>query len=115
MGFLLRLGIWGIVVLMLLPIEAQDGANGETVGAGEALGFVGGVIADTRGICDRRPELCETGAALVETLGVRAREGAKIAYEYLDERFGDSRDPGPDRDLTTASVPVPDHGQRKPE
>ena len=115
MGFLLRLGVWGVALLMLLPIETGEATKGETVDAGEALGFVGGVIADTRGMCDRRPDLCETGAALLETLGVRAREGAKIAYEYLDQRFGESPETDEDRTLTTASVPVPGEGRPKPE
>ena len=37
------------------------------------------------GICERKPDVCEVGKAAMQTIGVRARETARIAYEMLEE------------------------------
>ena len=42
-------------------------------------------------MCDRRPEVCRTGKDAIETIGVRAREGARIAIGMIGEDDG-----GPD-------------------
>ena len=45
-------------------------------------------FGDISGICERRPDVCETGRLAVNTVGVRAKEAARVAYQVLDERFG---------------------------
>ncbi|TWF54724.1 DUF5330 domain-containing protein [Neorhizobium alkalisoli] len=39
-------------------------------------------------ICTEKPDVCEKGADTFSALGVRAREGAKVAFDLLDRQFG---------------------------
>lgn len=101
MGFLLRVAFWFSLVLLAIPMPRDAGGGPPPVGALEALGAAREAIDDVSGLCARRPEVCETGRAAVLGLGVRAREGARIAYELLDERVGE-----PDASLPTGTVPA---------
>jgi hypothetical protein len=49
--------------------------------------------------CARNPEVCTVGQEALHTIGIRARAGAKLAYEMLDKRLDDNHDV-----LTTGSV-----------
>lgn len=55
----------------------------------DALMAVKDTVSDMGGFCERNSETCETGKSFLGSLGERARDGAKIAYEYLDAQFGD--------------------------
>jgi hypothetical protein len=102
MGFLIRTGFWFSLVLLLLPfdtVESPDGAP--SVSAVQAFFAAREAVGDVAGICERKPEVCETGKSALHTIGVRAREGARIAYELLDERFGE-----PDPSFSTGSIPA---------
>ena len=57
-------------------------------------------VGDIAGICERKPDVCETGKSAMHTIGVRAKETAKIAYDMLDDKTGE-----PDTATTTGSVP----------
>ncbi len=107
MGFLIKSAFWLSLVLLIIPFGGKDGES--TVGAVEAFFAARAVVDDMSGLCERRPEACEVGRSALHTIGVRAREGARIAYGMLDERFGEepvevaeSSEP-----LHTGSVPVP--------
>lgn len=83
MGFLIKSAFWLSLVLLVIPF---DGENDEpTVGAIEAFFAVRSVIDDMSGLCERRPQACETGRSAFHTIGLRAREGARIAYDMLGE------------------------------
>lgn len=41
-------------------------------------------------ICTEKPDVCEKGADTFAFLGSRAKEGARVAFELLDEHFGDA-------------------------
>jgi hypothetical protein len=90
MGFIIRSIFWLSLVLLLIPFGGV-GSNGQEdiVSPVEALLAARGAIQDVTGMCERKPEVCETGKAALHTIGVRAREGARIAYEALDSRYGD--------------------------
>lgn len=108
MAFLIRTGFWFSLVLLFLPL-APDGASdgGDAVGPLQAIVAARDAIGDVTGMCERKPEVCETGRAALQTIGVRARESARIAYELLDGQFGE-----PDATITTGGVaetPLPDH------
>lgn len=117
MGFLIKCAFWLSLVLLVLPLGNSD--SGEpTVGAVEAFLAARAVIDDMSGLCERRPQACEVGRSAFNTIGVRAREGARIAYDMLDERFGEPADmvadmaqamdaPEAGEPLHTGSVPVP--------
>ncbi|WP_274629697.1 DUF5330 domain-containing protein [Arvimicrobium flavum] len=102
MGFLIRMAFWFSLVLLALPLGGVDERTGERqIGAFEAIIAAGEAMTDIAGMCERKPDVCETGKAAIATVGVRAREASRIAYETLDERFGE-----PDA-TTTGSVPTP--------
>ena len=52
-------------------------------------------VGDIAGICERKPDVCETGKSALHTIGVRAKASAKIAYDMLNE---------PDQSITTGTV-----------
>jgi hypothetical protein len=101
MGFLIRTGFWFSIVLLLIPFDLGGDVEADTVGPVQTLQAARGAFDDLSGLCERRPEVCEIGRSAMTTVGVRAREAARIAYEMLDERFGE-----PDRSDVTASIPV---------
>ena len=41
-------------------------------------------VGDIAGICERKPDVCETGKSALHTIGVRAKASAKIAYDMLE-------------------------------
>jgi len=90
MGFLIRCAFWFSLVLLAIPFGGQQGEDGRAaVGPVETFMAARAVIDDMSGLCERRPEACEVGKSAFQTIGVRAREGARIAYGLLDESFGD--------------------------
>lgn len=100
MFFLIRTVFWFSLVLLVLPLGGID-ENGRSVGPVEALSAAREAMTDVAGMCERKPDVCETGRAAFQTIGVRAREGARIAYETLDEQYGDKDE------TATGSVPSP--------
>ena len=102
MGFLIRTIFWFSLVLLVLPLSPQDSdGNSEAVGAFEAINAAREAVGDLSGMCERRPEVCETGRAAFHSIGIRAREGARIAYEFLDTQVEE-----PDETITTGGVPA---------
>ncbi|MBY8918086.1 DUF5330 domain-containing protein [Nitratireductor sp. L1-7-SE] len=110
MGFLIRSIFWLSLVLLLLPIGgtgSEDGTETPQVGALQALGAAREAISDMVGICERKPEVCATGRAALQTIGARARESARFAYEMLEEPAEGSAEATAgitDVPLTTGSV-----------
>jgi hypothetical protein len=102
MFFLIRTAFWFSLVLLALPLGGTD-ENGRSVGPIEALSAAREAVGDMAGMCERKPDVCVTGRAALQTIGVRAREGARLAYEALDEQYGE-------KDTTaTGSVPAAPH------
>ncbi len=102
MGFLIRTIFWFSLVLLVLPLSPQDAdGSSEAVGAFEAINAAREAVGDLSGMCERRPEVCETGRAAFHSIGIRAREGARIAYEFLDTQVEE-----PDETITTGGVPT---------
>lgn len=93
MWFLIRTAFWFSMVLVMLPIFDQDAtnrlANEKGVELTDALGAAAGVISYATDLCAEKPDVCVKGAETFSTLGSRAREGARVAYSYLDTQFAD--------------------------
>jgi hypothetical protein len=91
MRFLFKGIFWFSVVLLALPIMDGEGdgtgAAGPEVEFGATLNAIGVAVGDIRSICERQPEMCETGSETLTALGHRARDGARIAYQYLDGKL----------------------------
>jgi hypothetical protein len=101
MGFLIRMVLWFSLVLLLLPFGPHGESGG--VSAFQALLAARDAMTDVSGMCERRPEVCRTGRDAIETIGVRAREAARIAIGMLGgEGGGNAVDSDPA--ATTGSV-----------
>jgi hypothetical protein len=85
MTFLIRMAFWFSLVLLALPFNF--GAQDETVrsvGPIEALFAAKEAVSDVAGICERKPDVCETGRAAFDTISVRAVESARIAADLIE-------------------------------
>lgn len=110
MGFIIRSIFWLSLVLLIIPFGGAGKGQDDAVSPVEALSAARGAIQDLTGMCARQPEVCETGKAALHTIGIRAREGAKLAYEALDSRYGETQAAdAPDQVadiIATGSVPA---------
>lgn len=85
--FLIRTAFWLALVILLIPVS-RDGASGdETAGPEispiEAFQAARHTVSDLAGFCDRNPDTCRTGSAVVRVFGQKAQAGALMVYEYL--------------------------------
>ena len=87
--FLIRTAFWLSVVILLLPTGTPTQSNDRTrVGAGEAVSAASAVVSDMRQFCTRQPEACVVGSQAMVEFGQKAQAGAKMLYEFLNEKFG---------------------------
>ncbi|HEV7417317.1 DUF5330 domain-containing protein [Tianweitania sediminis] len=115
MAFLIRMGFWFSLVLLALPfgVGGSDSSVRE-VGPIEALFAAKDAVSDVAGLCQRKPDVCETGRAAFQTISVRAQESARLASTMIDPEL--PADPAA-ADLaladvaaeptTTGSIPLP--------
>ena len=87
--FIIRTAFWLSLVILCLPVGADDSnASAEIVGAAEAVSVAKSTVGDLSKFCERNPETCSTGGQVISSFGQKARYGAKIVYNYLDDKFG---------------------------
>ena len=92
MWFLIKGSIFFAAVLVVLsyfssrPLEVTEGAG--AVQMGDAISAATGAYSYIAGLCAEKPDVCEKGAETLSVLGVRAAEGAHVAFELLDSHFG---------------------------
>jgi len=103
MGFIIRSVFWLSLVLLIVPFGGNGEDGAETVGPVEAFIAARGAIGDISGMCERKPEVCEVGRSAIYTIGVRAREGARIAMAAIEDDGEDG-----EAELTTGSVQAAD-------
>ena len=112
MWTLIKGAFWFSLVLVALPLfnpesteRLDNGPQFETTGSMSAA-FA--LYDDVTSICERRPQVCEVGTHTLGVIGSQAKEGARIAYNFLDKQFGDDQfvdgDINTPDDLTTASI-----------
>ena len=88
--FLLRTAFWLGLVIAFIPVNPEDLKEGQRpVSPLETIGLAKTVVSDVASFCERNTQSCETGGQLFSQIGVKAREGARIAYTWLDERYGE--------------------------
>jgi len=104
MWFLLRVAFWLGVVLVLLPTGGSQPLPKSQVSAGEAFSAAKTAVSDMQQFCARQPTVCEVGSQTAVKLGQRAQVGAKMLYEFLQERFGSDESA---TTQSTGSVPLP--------
>src|SRR5262245_8399340 len=86
MRFLFRLAFWLGLVLVLLPSVGSNTMPKTDVGATDAVSAARAAIADLRQFCERQPEACNIGSQAAVAIGHRAQAGAKMLYEFLNDR-----------------------------
>ena len=93
MWFLIKGTFWFSLVLVLLPfLNAESAATlekGPTVQLGDTFSAASEAFGYVTAICLEKPDVCEKGAETFVALGHRAREGARIAYQFLDTQFAE--------------------------
>lgn len=97
MWFLIKTSFWFTLVLAALPffvkadVEPATEPQQEQAGIGvtESLGAAFSALNDIRRICNRQPDVCEKGGEALHALGLRARDGALIAYRLIDDKLSD--------------------------
>ncbi|MEM9633065.1 MAG: DUF5330 domain-containing protein [Pseudomonadota bacterium] len=109
MFFLLRTAFWLTLVLVLIPLGSeQESAPNEAVDPVSAFLAAQAAVSDIGNFCDRNPQACETGGDALSVIGSRARDGARIVYEFLDTQVAGK----PESDtLVTGSTPSPLPGE----
>lgn len=90
MFFLLRTAFWLTLVLVLIPF-GSDKSESETAQVDPISAYFAAqaTVSDLGGFCGRNPQACETGSGALTAIGSRARDGARIVYEFLDTRIAD--------------------------
>jgi len=87
MRFLLRMAFWLGLILVLLPTGgSKPYASGPQFGAADAFTFAGAAVSDMRQFCARQPDACAVGGQAAQLIGQRAQAGAKMLYEFLNDR-----------------------------
>ena len=90
MGFIIKTVFWFSLVLLIIPLDTSEtSGDHHTIGAFDAFFAAREAIGDVGAMCERKPEVCEIGRSAMHTIGIRAREGARLAYSMLDEHMGD--------------------------
>ena len=91
MFFLLRVAFWLTVVLVLLPSGggAQQSAQAK-VGAADAVVAASAAVSDMSGFCERQPDACTVGAQAAVAIGQRAKAGAKMVYDFINDHTASS-------------------------
>jgi Family of unknown function (DUF5330) len=120
MWFMIKGAFWFSLVLVMLPIFDHDAterlANEKGIELTDALGAAAGVISYAGELCTQKPDVCVKGAETLSTLSTRAREGALVAYTYLDSTSEDKgKAPATSADaVTTGSLPAAERLVRIP-
>jgi hypothetical protein len=92
MFFLIRVAFWLSVVLALLPTggskqNTQAAASATDFSAVEAFSAATATVSDMRHFCERQPDACAVGSQAAVAFGQRAQAGAKMVYEFINERL----------------------------
>ncbi|HVY00865.1 MAG TPA: DUF5330 domain-containing protein [Pseudorhodoplanes sp.] len=92
MFFLLRIAFWLSIVLVLLPSGTPKSTKTQTasVGAVEAVSAAGAAVSDMSQFCDRQPEACQVGAQAAAAFGQRAQAGARMVFDFINEKMAQS-------------------------
>src|ERR1700712_4512232 len=92
MWFLIKTAFWFSLVLVLLPVFSSQSTsrlqNAPTVQVSDAFGAATGAFQYVSALCSEKPDVCVKGGETLTALGYRAREGALVAYQFLDNHFG---------------------------
>lgn len=107
MFFLLRIAFWLAVVCVLLPSGSAPPTSPDAqINATEAVTLASATVSDMRGFCERQPNACLIGGKLVVALGRKAEAGARVLYQFITAKLGETSDPA--AKTAAEAVPVAD-------
>ncbi|OJF95905.1 DUF5330 domain-containing protein [Pararhizobium antarcticum] len=96
MWFLIKGTFWFSMVLVLLPFldpaSTTTLERGPKVDVGDTFSAATEAFGYISALCIQKPDVCEKGGETFVALGHRAREGARIAYQFLDQQFASPDD-----------------------
>lgn len=92
MRFIIRSAFWLSLVFLLVPFGGET-AGGNSVGPVQALLAAREALQDFAGICERRPDVCETAKAAAATIAARAGEALRLVGS--DAKAPEPADPVP--------------------
>jgi uncharacterized protein DUF5330 len=90
MRFLLRVAFWLGVIVVLLPRSESQPASNAQISATDAVSAATATVGDMRQFCERQPEACVVGSQAAVALEDRAKAGAKLLYDMLNEKLAAS-------------------------
>ena len=94
MFFLLRVAFWLTIVLALLPSGGAQRSAQAKVGPTDAVVAAGAAVSDMSNFCDRQPDACIVGAQAAAAIGQRAQAGAKMVYDFINDRASHGSETG---------------------
>jgi hypothetical protein len=104
----LRMAFWLSVILVLLPSVGTNSAPKVDITAGDALSAARAAVTDAQNFCERQPDTCVFGSQAAVAIGHRAQAGAKMVYEFLNDKLGPSETgPATTSSMATGGVAVP--------
>ncbi|GHB19646.1 hypothetical protein GCM10007094_04480 [Pseudovibrio japonicus] len=93
MFFLLRTAFWIGLVLLLLPIGTGSDEDAPSIGIVQVYLAAQSTLQDLGGFCERNPNACEMGSSVVTLVGLKAKEAARLVYDYLNDSETDDLQP----------------------
>ncbi len=108
MWFLIKGTFWFSMVLVLLsyfgtPDDAEL-AEAPGIEIGGAIAAATGAYSYISSICVEKPDVCIQGAETLAALGQRAKAGALVAYQILDEKLAEPGTPAMGGASQTAAI-----------
>ncbi|MDR6952740.1 hypothetical protein J2X65_002099 [Ancylobacter sp. 3268] len=97
MFFLLRIGFWLTIVLLLLPSlpgtqpSGTDAPGTAQVDPLKALSAASSAVSDAGGFCEREPQACAIGSEIITQLGSRAEAGAQLLLGYIGDQISEQK------------------------
>ncbi len=105
MFFLLRTAFWLSVVLALLP-SGQSQPQSKGPGAVEAVSAAGAAMSDVSHFCERQPDTCVVGTQAAVAFGQRAQAGARMVYDFINEKVATPADTGSVKAIAVRTPPA---------
>ncbi len=113
MRFILKMMVWSFLGLLVLPSvvsldeKSQQSpevseATTSTPGGHEAITIAIGLAQDIRGICERKPLLCQAGQRVLASTMERARDGVVVLGQMVEQHRAQRRTEI--HDINTGSV-----------
>ena len=76
------------LIIAFIPVDKEQlDAEQRVVSTRETISLMQSAYYDISQFCYRNPQPCDTGLELFSQFRVKAKTGALLAYNYIDEHF----------------------------